>query len=208
MKKFDFKKELKHLYTTSSKEILIVDVPKLNFLMIDGQGDPNTSPLFQKTVELLYNLSYTLKFMLKKEDLAIDYIVPPLEGLWWADDMSKFITKEKEAWKWTMMIMQPDFINKKMFFEALDRIKKKKESSLLSQVRFESFKEGLCIQTLHIGPYATEFETIEKMHQFARENDFVLRGKHHEIYLSDPRRCAPEKLKTIIRQPIAKSKEC
>jgi len=202
MQKTDYKKELKHLYRPSTKKVEIVDVPTMNFLMIDGQGDPNTSQAFQDAISTLYPLSYTLKFMIKKGDTGIDYGVLPLEGLWWADDMSSFVTGNKDKWKWTLMIMQPEFITMEMVQEAIEQVKVKKNPVSLPLVRFESFKEGKSAQTMHVGPFSEEGPTVEKVHAFINDDGQRLTGKHHEIYLSDIRRAAPEKWKTIIRQPM------
>jgi hypothetical protein len=201
--KIDFKKEWKPLYGPSAKEVVVVDVPAMNFIMGEGRGDPNTSLEFQGMVEALYGLSYTLKFMIKKEQ-GIDYSVLPLEGLWWAEDMAVFSPEgqDKESWQWTVMIAQPEYVTTDLFVKAMEQVGKKKPSSFLSQIRWEPFHEGLCAQILHIGPYAQEYPAIEKIHRFINEQGFDLAGKHHEIYLSDPRRTAPEKLKTIIRQPL------
>lgn len=201
MKKVDLKKELKELYVPSSKEVSIVKVPKMNFLMIDGIGDPNTSKAYSDSIETLYSVSYSIKFILKKEK-EIDYVVMPLEGLWWTEDMSQFSTKNKDKWKWTSMIMQPDFVDKKVFEMAFEQVKIKKNLLMLSKIRFQSFNEGLSVQIMYIGPYSAETPTIEKLHKFVKESGHNLRGKHHEIYLSDPRKTAPERIKTIIRQPI------
>jgi len=202
MAKIDFKKELKHLYQPSAKGIAIVDIPKMNFLMIDGKGDPNTSKDFRDAVEALYSLSYTLKFMIKKQPAGIDYGVMPLEGLWWTDDMSEFSPDNKEIWKWTVMIMQPEYITPQLVEAAIEQVQKKKELPALSGVRYEAYHEGKAAQILYIGPFADEGPTIKKIHDFITANGSELRGKHHEIYLSDPRRTAPEKLKTVIRQPF------
>lgn len=202
MAKIDLKKELKHLYKPSAKEVVVVDVPEMNFLMIDGSGDPNTAQEYQDAIEALYAVSYALKFMVKKGEAAIDYVVMPLEGLWWTDDMSQFSADNKDIWKWTAMIMQPEYVTKDLVDEALKQVEKRKNPPALSKIRFESFHEGLGVQIMHIGPYAAEAPTIEKMHGFAKEEGYELRGKHHEIYLSDPRRSAPEKMKTAIRQPV------
>lgn len=201
MTKTDFKKELKHLYNPSAKEVVIVDVPKVNFLMIDGAGDPNTAQEFEDAVEALYAVSYALKFMIKREK-QIDYIVMPLEGLWWVDDMTQFSMENKDIWKWTQMIMQPEFVTKDLVEKALEQAEKKKNPPALSKIRFESLHEGLSAQIMHIGPYSAEGPTIEKLHNFIRENGYEPRGKHHEIYLSDPRKSAPEKMRTVIRQPM------
>ena len=202
MTKIDYKKELKSLFKPSTKIVEIVDVPQMNFLMIDGEGDPNTSAEYQDNVEALYSLAYALKFMVKRGDLAIDYAVLPLEGLWWVDDMSQFSIEKKDDWKWTMMIMQPDVVTPRLFYEAFDQVKKKKDSAGLQKIRFESFSEGKAAQIMHIGPFTEEGPTIEKVHAFIREQGGERRGKHHEIYLSDIRKAAPEKWKTIIRQPM------
>jgi len=202
MKKIDYKKELKHLYRPSVKTVETVDVPKINFFMVDGDGGPH-HPTFQNAIEVLFPLSYTLKFMIKKSEIGIDYGVLPLEGLWWADDMSSFTMGKKDDWKWTLMIMQPEIVTKEMVQEAIEQVKVKKNPVSLPLVRFESFAEGKAAQIMHIGPFSEEGPTIEKVHSFIEDNGSQLTGKHHEIYLSDIRRAAPEKLKTIIRQPMS-----
>jgi len=201
MAKIDFKKELKHLYNPSTKKVEIVDVPMMNFLLIDGSGDPNTAQEYKDAVEALFAVSYALKFMVKKGK-GVDYGVLPLEGLWWTDDMTQFSMENKDIWKWTSMIMQPEYVTEDLVSKALEQVEKKKNPPALSKIRFESFHEELSAQIMHIGPYSAEAPTIEKLHNFIRENGYELRGKHHEIYLSDPRRSAPDKLKTIIRQPM------
>jgi hypothetical protein len=200
MKKIDLKKELKHLYNPS-KEIALVDVPEMNFLMIDGTGDPNTSQDYKDAIESLYAVSYTLKFMVKKEK-AVDYVVMPLEGLWWTEPMSQFTMENKDMWQWTAMIMQPEYVTEELFNRAVEQVQIKKNLPSLSKIKFKSLYEGLSTQLMYIGPYSAEGPTIEKLHNFIEENGYELRGKHHEIYLSDPRRSAPEKLKTVIRQPV------
>ena len=202
MKKIDFKKELKHLYKPSAKEVAIIDVPEMNFLMIDGVGDPNTAQEYKDAVEALYAVSYALKFMIKKGEKAIDYGVMPLEGFWWVDDMTQFSMNNKDIWKWTAMIMQPEYVTEDLFNKALEQVEKKKNPPALSKIRFGSFHEGLAAQIMHIGSYSEEGPTIKKLHNIIKENGCKLRDKHHEIYLSDPRRSAPEKMKTVIRQPI------
>lgn len=201
MQKIDLKKELKHLYSPSAKDVMIVDIPEMNFLMVDGEGDPNTAQAFKEAVEALYGVSFTLKFMIKKEQ-AIDYTVMPLEGLWWTDDMTQFSMENRDIWKWTVMIMQPEYVRADLLERAMEAVGKKKNPPALSKIRFESFHEGLSAQIMHIGPYAAEEPTIEKLHRAIREKGHVLTGKHHEIYLSDPRKAAPEKMKTVIRQPV------
>lgn len=203
MVKIDFKKELKHLYGSSAKEVALVDVTEMNFLMIDGRGDPNTSQEYQEAIEALYAVSYALKFMVKKSEAAIDYVVMPLEGLWWTEDMTEFSMDDKDIWKWTAMIMQPEYVTRAFVDEALREVEEKKNPPALSKTRFESYHEGLAVQIMHIGPYSEEAPTIEKLHAFAQEKGYQLRGRHHETYLSDPRRTAPDRLKTVISQPVA-----
>jgi len=204
MSKIDLKKELKHLYQPSAREVVLVDVPRMNFLVIDGRGDPNTSQEFQDAMEVLYGLAYGIKFGLKKQDLGPDYTVMPSEGLWWMASGGDFDLEAKDAWCWTLMIMQPDHITEEMVDQAKVELKAKKNPPALSKVRFEAFYEGLSVQIMHIGPYAEEKPTIEKMHRFAEEQGYRLCGKHHEVYLSDPNRTSPEKLKTVLRQPVEK----
>ncbi len=203
MEKIDYKKKLKHLYKPSVKKVDIVEVPQMNFLMVDGEGDPNKSKSFSDAIEALFPLAYTLKFMVKKSDLGVDYGVMPLEALWWAEDMSAFTSGKKDDWKWTVMIMQPEFITQDMVKEASAEVERKKQPVSLPLVRFEDFKEGKAAQTLHIGPFSEEGPTIEKVHLLIKENGSQRVGKHHEIYLSDIRRAAPEKWKTIVRQPMS-----
>ena len=202
MVKIDCKKELKNLYSSSAEKVEVVEVPQMNFLMIDGEGDPNTSQSFQDAIDVLYPLSYTLKFIIKRGEIGIDYGVLPLEGLWWADDMSSFSVDNKENWKWTLMIMQPELVKKEMVATAIEEVRKKKKPVALPLVRFESFAEGKVGQIMHFGPFSEEGPTVEKLHSFIKVSGSQRIGKHHEIYLSDIRRAAPEKWKTIIRQPM------
>ncbi|MDP7345962.1 MAG: GyrI-like domain-containing protein [Anaerolineales bacterium] len=199
--KIDFKKEWRHLYRPSAKDVSEVEVPALNYLMIDGHGDPNTAPEYQLAIEALYSLAYKAKFIAKKRS-GLDYVVPPLEGLWWAADMAAFSTQDKSAWQWTMMIMQPDGVNAEVIAQATAEVEQKKNLPTISQIRLESLDEGHALQIMHIGPYAEEAETIARMHAFAADNGYALVGKHHEIYLSDPRKVAPQKLRTVLRQPV------
>jgi hypothetical protein len=205
MKKIDYKKELKPLYQPSSKKAEIVEVPVMHYLMINGEGDPNTSQDYQDAVEALFGVSYALKFMIKKSSLQVDYGVLPLEGLWWADDMSRFSFNDKESWKWTSMIMQPAHVTPEKVESAREQVMKKKNLAAVPNIRFEAYHEGLSVQIMHIGPFSNEGPTIERLHAFIQDQGYQRRGKHHEIYLSDFRRTAPEKLKTIIRQPIQKT---
>ena len=200
MDKRDFKKELKHLYQPSAKEFSVVDVPSLNFLMIDGHGNPNTSPDYTAAIEALYSLAYTIKFALKPK--GIDFVVGPSEGLWWMEDMRQFSQENKDRWDWTMMILQPEEVTQEIFEQSKIQAAKKKDLPALQGLRLETYNEGLSVQILYFGAYADEGPTIARMHAFIHDNSYEMNGKHHEIYLGDPRRMAPEKLKTIIRQPI------
>lgn len=201
MEKVDLKKELKHLYQPSAKEVVQIDVPTMNYLMVDGEGDPNITLAYSDAVEVLFMVSYAVKFMVKKGALAIDYGVMPLEGLWWADDMSRFSTTDKSNWKWTMMILQPSFITPEIIDRAIANVRKKKNPAAISKLSLEAFLEGQCAQILHIGPFSEEGPTIEKVHKFI-DSKSKRTGKHHEIYLSDIRKADPAKWKTIIRQPM------
>ena len=203
--KLDLKKDLKHLYQPSAKTPVIVDVPEMAFLMLDGAGNPNTSPDYQAAVEALYGVSYALKFTCKKR-LERDYVVMPLEGLWWGTPLGQhsFTEADKEQFKWTMMIMQPDFISGEMVAEAVEETRRRKGLENLGALRFERFAEGTSVQILYRGSYDDEGPTIKSMHQFALDQGYQLRGKHHEIYLNDPRRTDPEKLKTVLRHPVEK----
>lgn len=204
MSKIDFKKELKPLYQPSAKQFAVVDVPEMNFLMIDGHGNPNTEKAYGEAVEALYSVAFKLKFLSKK-NLGSDYVVPPLEGLWWAQDMDAFTAGKKDDWDWSMMIMQPEWIKPGMFEEACLLVTKAKNPPALSKMRLQRYHEGLSIQILHIGSYNDEAPTLAKLHHdFIPSNGYAMSGKHHEIYLSDPRRVKPEKLKTILRQPVKK----
>ena len=171
--------------------------------MIDGTGDPNTAKEYKDAVEALFSLSYTLKFMIKKTK-DFDYVVMPLEGLWWADDMPKF-AENKNLWKWTAMIMQPKQVTEETVDKAIEEVKKKKKLPALSKIRFESFHEGTAAQIMYFGAFSDEGPTIQKIHDFIKKHEGILVGKHHEIYLSDPRRVTLDKLKTILRQPMKTS---
>lgn len=201
MKKIDYKKELKHLYKPSAKKVEIINVPAMDYLMVDGEGGPSARS-FQEAIEALYGLSYALKFMIKKGKQEVDYGVLPLEGLWWVEDMSKFSVEDKDSWKWTLMIMQPKYVTFELLEEAKEQLKKKKNPVALSKVKFSTFEEGKAAQTMHIGPFSEEGPTVQKIHAFIEAHEGKLTGKHHEIYLSDIRKAAPEKWKTIIRQPM------
>jgi hypothetical protein len=213
MKTIDLKKQFKHLYQPSAKKIETAQVPSLQFTMIDGAIEkgqaPGTSPLFAEATQALYGFSYTLKFMLKKRETdSVDYPVMALEGLWWVED-GNFDIRVKDNWYYTLMIMQPDIITQEIFEEARGEVRKKKgDSDMLNKLRLARFEEGLCVQTMHIGPYATEPATIDRMKEYMQENSLRdnvgPNGKHHEIYISDPRKASPEKMKTVLRHPVEK----
>jgi hypothetical protein len=201
MEKLDLRKRLAHLYRPSPREVIEVDVPPMDFLMIDGQGDPNTSESYAQAVEALFAVAYALKFAVKKGPIAIDYGVMPLEGLWWADDMSSFTVGDRSNWRWTMMIMQPDFVTA----ELVDRVvvqAEKKNLAALPLMRYETFDEGLSAQIMHVGPFSEEAATIEQVHDFIERTGHSLSGKHHEVYLTDIRKADPANWKTVIRQPM------
>jgi hypothetical protein len=200
----DPKDLIKQYYSPSVKQPQIITIPPMNFIMIDGHGDPNTDPSYATSVSALYTLAYTLKFDLKKFGTP-EFKVFPLQGLWWAENIDTFITGEKSAWDWTMMIGQPDWITPEHVEQARIKTTAKVGKPTLDKVRFETYNEGLVVQLMHIGPYSAEGPNIARMHTFAREQGYALAGKHHEIYLGNPQRTAPEKLKTIIRQPISKA---
>jgi hypothetical protein len=201
MAKLDLKREYRHLYGPSSKECSIVEVPEMQFLMIDGAGDPNTSVAYAEAIEALYAMSYTLKFI-SKNTQSVDYAVMPLEGLWWTPNIAEFSIEDKSAWEWTAMMVQPEHITADLVASAANEVRRKKDPPALDRVRLERYREGLAVQIMYFGPYADEAPTIQRMHEFAIDGGYRLRGKHHEIYLSDPRRTAPEKLRTVIRQPV------
>lgn len=210
--KFDFKKAEKHLYQPKTTPA-IVDVPEMLFLAVDGQGDPNTAQEYKEAVELLYGLSYAIKMSPKSGQAPAGYfehIIPPLEGLWWGGDVDaqSWVVTNKQGLFWTMLLRQPPFVAETVLAWAKERLAKKKPDLDLTKARLLSFTEGLCVQMLHVGPYDTEPETVQRMHAFAAEQgyrvDFSPERLHHEIYLSDPRKTAPEKLKTVLRHPVAK----
>ena len=195
--KLDLKTDLKYLYTPSVREVVIVEVPAMHFLVLDGKGDPDARE-FKDAVEALYTVAYTTKFLLKKE-AAIDYPVMPLEGLWWADGGRE---APRESWQWTAMIMQPDCVTERWFAEACKQAQRKKSLHALEKIRLEQFCEGTSAQIMHVGPFADEGPTLEKLDRFLVEHGYTFRGKHHEIYLNDLRRIAPNKMRTVIRHPF------
>jgi hypothetical protein len=199
--KLDLKKSL-DVYQAKRGQFRILEVPDLQYLMIDGHGDPNTSPAFAAALGTLYPVAYSLKFA-SKLTLDRDYVVMPLEGLWWADDHSAFLTGDKSQWDWTVMVLVPDWIDLDMVEAAIEQSEKKTGERRYDDLRLETLREGLSVQTLHVGPFAAEAEVLTRMHEeFIPEHGLAMTGKHHEIYLSDPRRTAPDKLKTILRQPV------
>ena len=203
MDKIDFKRDLKHLYQPPAGQFTLIEVPAMQFLMLDGHGDPNSTPAYQEAVEALYAVAYKLKFA-SKQQLGRDYAVMPLEGLWWAEDMASFTARrDKSEWDWTMMIMQPEWVTEEMFGEATAVVAKQKALPALAKLRLEPYHEGQSVQMMHIGSYEDEAPTLHKLHhEFMPANQLAFNGRHHEIYLSDPRRVAPEKLKTVLRQPV------
>lgn len=202
IEKVDLKKTLSFYKAKDTPEF--IDIPTMNYLQVDGKGDPNTSKDFQQAIEALYSVAYTLKFMVKNGPAAIDYGVLPLEGLWWAKDPNDFLTGKKDNWSWTLMIMQPDFVTSSLYDVAKEQAAERKELPALPKLRMGRYKEGKCAQVLYTGPYDKEHDTILELHEFIKNNGYQLHGYHHEIYLNDMRRTAPEKLRTIIRQPVTK----
>jgi hypothetical protein len=200
--KLDVRKEQPTLYGGKAGVITTVDVPDMKYLMVDGKGDPNTAQEYKDAIETLYAVSYGVKMPFKKKHPANDYIVPPLEGLWYMDDMSKFSMENKPEWKWTMMIRVPDYVPDDEITKAIGDVKRKKNPASIDKVRLEHLAEGKCVQALHIGPYDAEPPLIQKMHAWIKDNGHKERGRHHEVYISDVRKVAPEKLKTVLRQPF------
>lgn len=207
MLKLDLRKELKQFYAPSAKKVELVDVPEFQFAMVRGRvepgKEPGSSPAFGQALEALYGVSYTLKFMSKlRHTEPIDYPVMALEALWWVED-GEFRIDRKDNWSWNAMILQPGHVTASMFQEGIEQLRRKRgDSPALGELKLESFLEGLALQIMHIGPYALEPATVEKMDAFARAKGYRMAGQHHEIYLGDPRRAAPEKLKTILRHPV------
>lgn len=201
MLQLDLKKEFKKLFNPPSTGPVLVEVPELQYLMLDGTGDPNNTAAYQPKVETLFSVAYTLKFMLKKAG-ALDYGVTSLEGLWWVEDYASFSLAERSNWLWTLLIMQPEQVTSTHLAEAAGEVERKKGFELARQIRLEKLNEGLAAQVMHLGPYSAEGPTVNRLHDFIKQNGYELTGKHHEIYLSDPRRVVPEKMKTVIRQPV------
>ncbi len=204
MEKIDFKKDFKALYNPPRGAFTFVEVPPIAYLMVDGAGDPNTAPEFQPAIETLYGAAYTLKFSLKKAGIGPEYSLAPLDGLWWCDGIEGFDQNNREIWRWTLMIAQPPHIKKETVDSAVSELVAKGKRGLWERLRLEILDEGLCVQTLYVGPYSDEGPTIAAMHKFVEDEACSLRGRHHEIYMSDPRRTAPEKLRTILRHPVSR----
>ena len=200
--KVDFKRTLDG-YSARRGVFRVLDVPDMQYLMVDGHGDPNTAPAFSAALEALYPVAYTLKFT-STQHLGRDYVVPPLEGRWWADDMTSFTTAlDKARWSWTMMIMTPDWIDRSLFDAAVTQVAAKSSPARLGDVRLESLVEGRCVQTLHVGSFDDEAAVLARMHhEFIPANGLQMTGTHHEIYLSDFRKVAPAEQRTILRQPV------
>jgi hypothetical protein len=205
MGKRELSKELPHLYRPSTSDFQVVEVPAMQFLMIDGHGDPNSAAEYAQAVEALYAVAYRAKFI-SKDELGRDYVVPPLEGLWWSHDMDVFtVARDKRAWDWTMLIMQPAWITAELFQRALHDVQRKRREPLpgLAKLRLAGYHEGLCAHILYTGSYDDEGPLLARLHQeWIPQHGYVENGKHHEIYLSDPRRVAASRLKTVLRQPI------
>lgn len=199
----DLKQQRKDLYQPPADEVTVVDVPEMRFLAIDGVGDPNMAPAYKQAVEALYAAAYAIKFLRKQIPGAADAAVMPLEGLWWTSDGSAFSPEHKDNLQWTALIRQPDEVTDELFEEARRRVAQRKQLPALSHMRLEPFREGQAAQIMYIGPYATEGPTIVRLHAFIAQQGGTLRGRRHEVYLSDPARRPPDKLKTILRQPFA-----
>jgi hypothetical protein len=197
----DLRRETPQLYSAPRTPVLL-EVPELTYLQIDGHGDPNTAPEYAEAVEALYAVAYTIRFALKRGPQGLDAAVMPLEGLWWTSDMARFSTDDKSAWDWTLMIRVPDLVDDDAVEQARADAARKKPRPALGRVRLATHADGPSAQVLHVGPYSAEGPTVERLHRFIADNGFALTGKHHEIYLGDPRRAAPERLRTIIRQPV------
>lgn len=201
MDKVDLRKEHRELYAPP-REFTRVVVPPLVYLQIDGEGDPNTAPAYTEAVEALFSLSYAVKFASKK-DLGRDYVVGPLEGLWTAEDPAAFVRRDKDAWSWTLMVLQPDWLTDAFVADVAEVTVRKKGLPALDRVRFATYDEGDAVQVLHVGSYDDEAPTLARLHdEYLPEHGLTFNGPHHEIYLSDVRRTAPEKLRTVLRQPV------
>lgn len=202
MTKYDIKRDPKYHYGAKNRTWGLVEVPLQQFIAVEGHGNPNTSADYTAAVEALFTVAYTIKFD-SKQNLGKDFAVGPLEGLWWADDPSVFVTRDKAAWSWRLMISQPDWVDVAMIERARETAASKKDSPAIADVHHHALEEGICAQLLHIGSYDDEAPVLYDLHhRFVPENGLRLWGLHHEIYLSDPRRTAPDRLRTILRQPV------
>ena len=203
MPPYDPKRELKALYAPKNTTWSLVDVPAQRFLAVDGHGDPNRVPAYAQAVEALYSVAYTLKFAIKRAG-GRDFVVGPLEGLWWADDFTSFTTaRDKTAWHWTMLISQPPWVTPGQIAEAREAALAKKKRPTIADVRVEPLNEARCAQALHIGPYDAEGPLLNELHTaYLPGQGLEPTGRHHEIYLGDPRKTAPERLRTVLRQPV------
>ncbi|MBG6237686.1 hypothetical protein IWX78_000629 [Mycetocola sp. CAN_C7] len=200
--KYDVKTAHKALYAPSAQDFTVVDVPRMQYLAIDGHGNPNTSPEYAAALEALYPVAYSVKFTSKKQ-LGRDFVVGPLEGLWRADDMMAFTTGDKDAWDWTLLINQPDWITTDLVTDAVTTVTTTKGVAAAQRVRLFTLDEGTCVQILHIGAYDDEAPTLDRLHhEYLPAHGLTFAGDHHEIYLSDPRRTEPSKLRTVLRQPV------
>jgi len=204
MEKRDLVKERKDLYTPPKGRFVLVDVPEIPFLRVEGQGSPGSSPGFQEAIGALYSVAYTLKFTSKKER-GLDWKVAPLEGLFSTGEAGALQMGAEQGWRWTLLLPQPEFVTREEVAHAIEAAAQKKPNPALVRLRLEVLREGLCIQTLYVGAYADEGPMIAALHAFIADQGYRAVGKHHEIYLSDPGRTAPERLRTVIRQPVRKA---
>ncbi|MEH0638359.1 GyrI-like domain-containing protein [Streptomyces bottropensis] len=205
--KYDVKRELKRCYAPRNSDWELVDIPPLRFLAVDGHGDPNTAAAYRHAVEALYAVAYTVKFTSKRE-LGRDFVVGPLEGLWWADDMADFLARRKDNWRWRLLINVPDWITDSVIEDARHTALVKKGNPVIGEVRPETLHEGTSAQVLHVGSYDDETPVLTRLHHdYLPANGLRETGLHHEIYLSDPRRTDPAKLRTVLRQPVERLRD-
>ncbi|MFC9919598.1 GyrI-like domain-containing protein [Agromyces binzhouensis] len=204
--KYDVKRAHRELYAPSAKDFVLVDVPPMQYLAVDGHGDPNTTPAYAEAVEALFGVAYAVKFA-SRRTVGRDFAVAPLEGLWWADDPGAFAANDRTAWNWTMLIAQPDWIDEAAVGAAVDATRAKgRGSPSINALRLTRVTEGRSAQIMHLGPFADEAPTLARLHhEWMPQHGLAFNGPHHEIYLSDPRRTAPEKLRTVLRQPVRKA---
>ena len=199
--KYDYRRELGDLYAAADHPVM-VDVPPLSFLMIDGHGDPNASPTFEEGVKALYAVTYAIKFRMRSMPEGIDAAIMPLEGLWWIPEARVWDFGDKSDWDWTLMVAEPGLVTPALVAETIERVRTERGLPALQRMRFESLAEGRAAQILHRGPFSAERPTLERLYDFIRDEGSVPVGKHHEIYLRDPQRTAPARMRTIIRQPV------